>query len=748
MLVPLLLLAVIACLWLSVWGPSLAGRCSMLSLVLTVVVVGYVFGYELWHLHAGPLPLTLDRLLLLAVAGLLGWRLLRGQVHKTPLVLTDWLLGLTVAWLTLSCLLHRPGDATTLPDSPMFRLLVSFWIPAFLYGILRFERIDGAKARRVLVVFASLGVYLGVTALLETAGVGSLIFPRYIADPELGTHFGRARGPALNSVSLGTYLSVTAAAAWLLIPRASRRMKLFWLGGAGLMALGVLLTYTRSTWIGLAGAVVMVLCLQLPRRLRTPAFVLAGVLGVAFLAVGKDALSHLKREDSGEVSAHSVQQRTAFAYVSLRMFQDHPLVGVGFGRFFDQKLPYLTDRRQSFELESLRNLHHHNTFLSLLTETGLLGLAAYAGILAGLGLGGWRLAHCEHVDPDCRRLGLLMIGTLAIYLPSALFHDLTLLHSDQWLLFTVGGATIGCLVNRPTGAAIAQPIRFPISLPSFPATLTPQSLMPTPVNATNAKRIQLFGMTIDRLKIDEAADRLLDWSTDSESNERCRYVVTPNVDHAVMHQEQPELRAAYDKAAMIVADGAPLIAASRLLGKGLPERVAGSDLAPRLLEMASAQFTPGREPLRVFLLGAGPGVADRAAEKIHLRWPGVEVVGTHCPPLGFEQDKAENERILTAISAAKPDVLLVGLGAPKQELWVHRYHQRIDARVALCIGATIDFLAGEKKRSPVWLQRIGMEWAHRLLSEPRRLASRYARDAWIFPQLVLAEWFASRHTAS
>ena len=82
---------------------------------------------------------------------------------------------------------------------------------------------------------------------------------------------------------------------------------------------------------------------------------------------------------------------------------------------------------------------------------------------------------------------------------------------------------------------------------------------------------------------------------------------------------------------------------------------------------------------------------------------------------------------------------MIGLGAPKQELWVHRYHDQIQAKVALCAGATIDFLAGEKRRSPRWMQRVGLEWAHRLLSEPKRLARRYARDAWVFPQLVWAE---------
>ncbi|MEN1679832.1 MAG: WecB/TagA/CpsF family glycosyltransferase, partial [Planctomycetota bacterium] len=118
----------------------------------------------------------------------------------------------------------------------------------------------------------------------------------------------------------------------------------------------------------------------------------------------------------------------------------------------------------------------------------------------------------------------------------------------------------------------------------------------------------------------------------------------------------------------------------------------------------------------------------------------VNVVGVYSPPLGFEQSDQENEAALKAISDAKPDLLVVGLGAPKQELWVSRFQEQIDAKVALCVGATIDFLAGHKQRSPVWMQRMGLEWAHRLASEPRRLARRYATDAVVFPQLVWQEW--------
>jgi N-acetylglucosaminyldiphosphoundecaprenol N-acetyl-beta-D-mannosaminyltransferase len=142
----------------------------------------------------------------------------------------------------------------------------------------------------------------------------------------------------------------------------------------------------------------------------------------------------------------------------------------------------------------------------------------------------------------------------------------------------------------------------------------------------------------------------------------------------------------------------------------------------------------------VFLLGAGPGVGDRAAANIRCQYPNVEIVGTHCPPLGFENDPVANQAAIDAVNAASPDLLVVGLGAPKQELWIAKYQKELNAKVALCAGATIDFLAGEKQRSPVWMQRIGLEWLHRLCTEPRRLAKRYFRDAMVFPRLVWREW--------
>lgn len=251
-----------------------------------------------------------------------------------------------------------------------------------------------------------------------------------------------------------------------------------------------------------------------------------------------------------------------------------------------------------------------------------------------------------------------------------------------------------------------------------------------------SRQVCLFGMRIDALRMDEVVAQLLAWV---DAREGCRYVVTPNVQHAVLLQEHEGLRQAYAQAALVVPDGAPLMLASRWLGRPLPERVPGSDLVPALL--AAAQVRCG---LRVYLLGAAPGVGQKAAENIRGRWPRVEVAGVASPPLGFEKDDRYNQALVEEINASRADVLLVGLGAPKQELWVCSHRTLLKVPVVLCVGAAIDFLAGHKRRAPLWMRRVGLEWLHRLATEPRRLWRRYARDAWRFPRLVWREWQTTR----
>jgi N-acetylglucosaminyldiphosphoundecaprenol N-acetyl-beta-D-mannosaminyltransferase len=247
-----------------------------------------------------------------------------------------------------------------------------------------------------------------------------------------------------------------------------------------------------------------------------------------------------------------------------------------------------------------------------------------------------------------------------------------------------------------------------------------------------SRRVHLFGMDIDVVRETDVIERLERWI--AAPFESMHYVVTPNVQHTMVFQENAAFREAYSRASLVIADGLPLVLSSRLFGTPLPERVAGSDLLPLLFDRTGPERSPS-----VFLLGAGPGIGERAAAEVRRRWQHVRIAGTYSPPSGFERDDAENRRILELVREAQPDVLVVGLGAPKQELWTYRFRNEIRAKVALCIGGSIDFLAGTKARAPHWMRRVGLEWVHRAATEPKRLGRRYAEHAVLFPMLLLRE---------
>jgi N-acetylglucosaminyldiphosphoundecaprenol N-acetyl-beta-D-mannosaminyltransferase len=250
-------------------------------------------------------------------------------------------------------------------------------------------------------------------------------------------------------------------------------------------------------------------------------------------------------------------------------------------------------------------------------------------------------------------------------------------------------------------------------------------------------RVQLFGIEIDPLTMSQSIESLLGFIASSDYS--CRYVVTPNVDHIVKLRNDPGFQTAYRNADLVLVDGKPVLFASRLLGKPLPETVCGSDLLPALFTASEAVGG-----LSLFLLGAQEGVADKAARNISDRWPWVRISGFYSPPMDFSAGSPESELAIALIRSSAPDVLAIGLGAPKQEIWVHNVRSRLNTKAALCVGATIDFLGEKRARAPIWMRRAGIEWIHRMLSEPQRMGKRYVHDAWVFPQLLAREWLKSK----
>ncbi len=196
------------------------------------------------------------------------------------------------------------------------------------------------------------------------------------------------------------------------------------------------------------------------------------------------------------------------------------------------------------------------------------------------------------------------------------------------------------------------------------------------------------------------------------------YVLTPNVDHVVLAEVEPALKAAYAEAALSLADGMPILWASRLLGRPLPAKVSGSDLVEPLLALAASRGWS------VYLLGGAPGVGEKAAAVLRARLPALRIAGVDAPRIAAPDD-AEAAAAADRIRAAHPDLVLVALGCPKQELWIHHHAARLGPAVALGIGASLDFVAGVVRRAPRWVSRLGLEWFYRLVHEPRRLWRRY-----------------------
>jgi N-acetylglucosaminyldiphosphoundecaprenol N-acetyl-beta-D-mannosaminyltransferase len=198
--------------------------------------------------------------------------------------------------------------------------------------------------------------------------------------------------------------------------------------------------------------------------------------------------------------------------------------------------------------------------------------------------------------------------------------------------------------------------------------------------------------------------------------------ITANLHYAMLTAKDPRLAGVNRRAAFIVADGMPLVWASRRHGPGLPERVTGSDLIYALSEQAA------RLGHRLFLLGGQPGVGETAARNLTARYPGLQVVGVESPPFR-PLNTEEHQALVSRIRKARPDLLLVAFGQPRGELWLDQYAAELGVPVAAQVGASIDFAAGRVSRAPIWLQRCGLEWTYRLALEPRRLAGRYAQNA-------------------
>lgn len=248
----------------------------------------------------------------------------------------------------------------------------------------------------------------------------------------------------------------------------------------------------------------------------------------------------------------------------------------------------------------------------------------------------------------------------------------------------------------------------------------------------------MFGLEFDCVTLSEAVQYVLT----SAERKITGLVVTPNVDQIVKFDNDREMFTVYKNAHFIFADGMPLVWLSKILpGNRLPERVTGADLLPAVCEAAASS---GKS---VFFFGGDPGIAEKAVKKLTAKFPQLVIAGTCCPDYGFENNEILSCEYVKIINASNADILFLGVGAPKQEKWGQRYLSELNVGPMLCVGAAFSFAAGIYKRSPSIVQKSGLEWLWRLLSEPRRLWRRYLIDDMRFLSLALRELSRAKRTS-
>jgi O-antigen ligase len=417
-------------------------RTGLIGGCAAVLLVGSCFGHPFFNLGM----LTLDRALVMLLAGVAALVWLRGDLAMPKLSRADCLLLAFVGYLGLNTLTH---DWRANGMKAAVTLVLFYGLPLVMYFVARMVPRSERGLSGYLWFLTALGVYLGLTAVEEWRGLSSLVFPRYIVSPHFLEFFGRARGPYLNPCANGLYLTVGAAAALLLWPRVRGMAKVAVTGAASIAMIGTFATLTRCVWVGGGLAWLVVVVAQAPRRWRAPLVAGAVVAAALVVAVKWQDLQAFKRDKHVSVASmsKSASLRPMLAAIAWRMFEEYPVFGCGFGQYRIAAEPLFAERFSSMPVEKAKQYIQHNIFLSLLTETGLIGLTLYVAVLASWSVMAWRLWSDTARPLIERQQGLVFAAALISYVASGMFQDMTIITMVHILMFMQAGLARGLLAT-------------------------------------------------------------------------------------------------------------------------------------------------------------------------------------------------------------------------------------------------------------------------------------------------------------
>lgn len=427
------------------WGVIAASRVSIVTMAVLFILATSCLPAEFFAVHAGGLSWTIDRMVFVGLVGTAVIGIKQGKLSIRPLEAVDCLLLLFLIWLTARTLTVPLGSVHKLQPHTLMHLINGYCVPAAIYFVIRSAKLELKSLRPAFWIVACTGLYLSITAILEVAKVWSLVYPKFIGDPALGIHFGRARGPMLQSVRLGVCLLACTVIVFVYTVWLNPLKRTRWLLATAtlpLLVLAIGLTYTRSIWMGLIAiaAIAVVLCLR--GRTRRAVLVTCGMAGVAAAIVIGPQLVAFKREYSAAETRESTYMRAAFAYVSLEMIKERPVAGFGFNQFNVANLPYLSDRSTDIRLESIRGYVHHNSYLSLLVDLGIVGFMLYALVIAAWLRESWRIWRDQHIPAWGRGTGLVAISVAAVHFIQMAFHEVSFSSIENGILMSCFGMVL------------------------------------------------------------------------------------------------------------------------------------------------------------------------------------------------------------------------------------------------------------------------------------------------------------------
>lgn len=434
----------IAILVALIWGGILLARGGLLAGCVAVLITVSCLSSEFFQIRMKPMPLTLDRVLwvVLMIQYVL-WRRF-GKADPKRLTAVEWVLAAFFGWVLVGGVFNS-GEVSPIP-----RLVFSYLMPLGLYWVARQANLTERAYKTVLIVFVVFGAYLTVTAIGEVKDLGWLVYPKYILTSSYKEFWGRARGPYLNPVGNGMTVCLailSTLSLWNEVPRRWRLILIVLLLGNFLT---IYWTQTRCVWLGAGTAVGIFILAKIPRGKRIPLVIYSLLIGSVVLASQWDHLISFKRDKelTAKETASSAELRPILAVVAWKMFKDHPIDGVGLCHYDENSKYYLDGRDFGLPLEKARGYTQHNVFLSLLTETGLVGVGLFISLLLIWSYYSLKL-FCDTTKPDwARHQGLLFLAFLGAYLPNGMFQDVSQIAMINMFFFFEAGLMMNLLLGK------------------------------------------------------------------------------------------------------------------------------------------------------------------------------------------------------------------------------------------------------------------------------------------------------------